>query len=186
MSNNVRNQPMYTQSGNLEAENAPASTDLYPGMLGSKVTVDVATGATGGPASGGSKTYQRVVTDSTMAVAPFPGAVAWWGDRTKSMVTTDPTKLGRGRVAGVFRNAITPGNIGFIQTQGPCAGVKFVDAPTAAPTAAGLLVIPSATAGKADCLAAGSAATYPILGRSSGALQGGTALAAVDLDVPEN
>lgn len=184
MSNNIRNQPMYVQAGNLENENVVASADLYPGMLGSRVTVNVATGATGGVASGGGKTYQRVQVDSTAATAPYPGAVAWWSNKSAALVTTDPTKLGRGRIAGVFRNAISPGNIGFIQTQGPST-VKIIDTPTAAPTAAGLIVIPSATAGKADVLAAGSAATYPALGVTTGAVQGGTSVCPVDLDVQE-
>lgn len=180
MSNNIRNQPMYVQSGNIETENVAGSADLYPGMLGSRVTVNSAGGLTGSGAVG--KTYQRIQVDSTVSVAPFPGAVAWWSDKTRSLVTTAATL--RGRVAGVFRNAITPGNIGFIQTQGPST-VKIVDAPTAAPTTAGLIVIPSATAGKADVLAAGTAATYPSMGVTTGPLQGGTSICNVDLDVPE-
>ncbi len=179
MSNNIRNQPMYVAAGNLEAENQPVASDPYPGQLGSRVTVNTPTGATGSGAVG--KTYQRVATDSTMSVAPFPGAVAWWSDKTRSLVTTAATN--RGRVAGVFRNAVTPGNIGFIQTQGPST-VKIIDAPTAAPTAAGLIVVPSATAGKADVLAAGTF-TYPSMGVTTGPLQGGTSIAPVDLDVPE-
>lgn len=181
MSNNTRNQLMYVQAGDLEAENIPAADDPYPGMLGSRVTVNSATGVTGKGAVG--KTYQRIQTDSSDVVAPFPGAVAFWSNKTTSLVTTSATN--RGRPAGIFRNAIAPGSIGYIQTTGPCAGVKIVDAPTAAPTAAGLIVIPSATAGKADVLAAGSAATYPPLGVTTGALQGGTSMCAVDLDVPE-
>ncbi len=51
--------------------------------------------------------------------------------------------------------------------------------------ATGKLVIPSATNGKADCLAAGSAATYPVLGYSAGAMNLGDNSAVVDLDVPE-
>jgi hypothetical protein len=180
MPNNIRNQPMYVQAGNLENENQPAVSDPYPGMLGSRVTVNVATGATGTGAVG--KTYQRVLTDSTMTTAPYPGALAIWADKTKSMVTTAVTN--RGRPAGIFRNAITPGNIGFIQTTGPST-VKVIDTPTAAPTAAGLIVIPSSTTGKVDVLAAGSAATYPSLGVTTGPVQGGTSIAPVDLDVPE-
>lgn len=187
MSNNTRNQPMYVQSGNIETENVLASADLYPGMLGSKVTVNSATGATSGASGTGGggaaeKTYQRIQVDSSVSVAPFPGAVAWWSDKTRALVTTVATA--RGRVAGIFRNAITPGNIGFIQRGGPST-VKIIDAPTAAPTTAGLIVIPSATAGKADVLAAGSAATYPQLGVTTGPLQGGTSICNVDLDVPE-
>jgi hypothetical protein len=118
-----------------------------------------------------------------MTVTPYHGAVAWWQDKTNYTVSTDPTALGRGRVAGIFQYAITAGNIGFIQTRGP-ATVKFIDAPTAAPTAAGLIVIPSATAAKADCLAAGTAATYPSLGVSSEAVDGNME-AIVELDVPQ-
>lgn len=183
MSNNIRNQPMYLQSGDPEGENA--SSLLYPGMLGSRLTIKQP-GPPGSPAASAYrfKTYQLVQTDSSMSTAPYAGAVAWWADKTKYLVTTSPTALGRGRIAGIFRNAITPGNFGCVQTQGP-AVVKFVDAPTAAPTAAGLLVIPSATAGKADCLAAGTAATYPVLGESAGTLNLGDNTAVVDLDVPE-
>lgn len=184
MSNNLRNQPMYIQSGNLEAENiniAGGATDPYPGTLGSEITVNTLTGATGKQPG---RTYKRIQVDSAATVAPFPGAVAWWSNKVTSLVTTSPTTLGRGRVAGIFRNAIGLGNIGFIQRAGP-SQVFFVDTPTAVPTAAGLLVIPSATAGKADCLAAGSAATYPPIGVTSGGMIGGTGLAPVDLDVPE-
>ncbi len=183
MPNNIRNQPLYLQSGDPGTENV--SSLLYPGMLGSRLTVK----EPGPPGSPGAenyrfKTYQLVQLDSTLAASSYKGAVAWWSDKTKFLVTTSPTTLGRGRVAGIFPNAITPGYFGCIQTQGP-ATVKFVDAVTAAPTAAGLIVIPSATAGKADCLAAGSAATYPALGVSAGVYNATEATAIVDLDVPE-
>lgn len=182
MANNVRIQPLYLQSGDPESENV--SSLLYPGMLGGRLTVrQPSTGAVGIEA-GRSKSYQLVQTDSTMAVAPFQGAVAWWANKATYLVTTDPTKLGRGRIAGVFQNAITPGNYGCIQWQGP-ATVKFVDAPVATPSAAGLIVIPSATAGKADCLAAGTAATYPSLGMTSDVYNASAATCVVELDVPE-
>lgn len=185
MSNNIRNQPLYLVSGDPESENNASL--LYPGMIGGRLTVKEP-GPPGSPTTAGqfrAKTYQLIQTDSSMATAPYAGAVAWWADKTKYLVTTDPTKLGRGRVAGVFRNAITLGNFGCIQTQGPCPNVKFVDAPTSTPTAAGLIVIPSSTAGKADCLAAASAATYPPLGVSAGAMNLGDNTASVDLDIPE-
>ena len=185
--NNVTNQPIYLRSGDPEQENEP--TLYYPGMLGSRFTVRQ-TGPGGPPGSTDAspsqryKTYQYIQTDSTMTLAPYDGAVAWWANRARYLVTTDPTALGRGQVAGRFCNAITRGNYGCIQTKGP-GKVQFVDAPTAAPTAAGLIVIPSATAGKADCLAAGTAATYPPLGRSLSTQNPATAMAYVDLDVCE-
>lgn len=174
--------PVFLQSGDPESENV--SSLLYPGQLGMRFTVIQPSRTAPGAEGGRSKTYQLVQTDSTMTVAPFPGAVAWWSDKTKYLVTTSPTTLGRGRVAGIFQNAITSGNYGCVQTHGP-ATVKFIDAVTANPTAAGLIVIPSSTAAKADCLAAGSAATYPIIGYSAGAYDAVNAQAVVDLDVPE-
>ena len=179
--------PVYLQSGDPERE---AVTTLHaPGLLGSRFTVIQPTRTPPGIEDGRAKTYQLVQTDSSMSVAPFKGAVAWWSDKTRYLVTTSPTALGRGRIAGVFQNdesqyPIAAGQYTCIQTHGP-GSVKFVDAPTAAPTVAGLFVIPSATAGKADALAAGSSPTYPVLGVTAGALQGGTALAVVELSVPE-
>lgn len=176
--------PVYLQSGN--PENEDNATLAYKGQLGVRFTVtnpqrspaDNTTGA------GRSKGYQVVKTDSTMSVSPFPGAVAWWADKTQYMVTTSVTKLGRGRVAGVFRNSPTKGNFTCIQVEGP-APVKIVDSP-ASPAVAntGQFVIPSATDGKADLLAAGTAASYPALGVVAGALNLGDNTIIVDLDVP--
>lgn len=175
--------PLYLQSGDPETENVPSMA--YPGQLGCRISVK----QPGPPGTPGAedyrhKRYQYVQTDSTMSVAPFKGAVAWWSSQARYLVTTSCTKLGRGRIAGVFQNAITPGWYGCIQIGGP-ATVKFVDGPTAAPTEAGLIVIPSATDGKADCLAAASAATYPALGRSAGTYDAAACEGIVDLDVPE-
>jgi hypothetical protein len=175
-------QPVFLASGDPENENNV--TLAYPGQLGMRFTVIQPTRSAPGATAGRSKTYQIVKTDSTMTVAPFSGAVAWWSDKTGYVTTTTVTTLGRGRIAGVYRNAATPGNYTCIQTEGPGI-VKFVDAPTANPTAAGLFVIPSATNAKADCLAAGSAATYPPLGQSSGVYDAPNAQGVVDLDVPQ-
>jgi len=175
--------PVYLQSGDPEAENV--ATLHAPGLLGSRFTVKQPSGG-GQPGAEDYrfKSYQLVQTDSTMAVSPFRGAVAWWSDKTRYLVTTTVTTLGRGRIAGVFQNAITPGYYGCVQTHGP-GTVKFVDAPTAQPTVAGLFVIPSATNAKADCLAAGTASTYPSLGVSAGVYNAAAAEAVVDLAVPE-
>lgn len=172
--------PVYLQSGDPETENTP--TLLYPGTLGARFTVTQPLRSPAGAEDGRSKRYQLVQTDSTMTVAPFRGAVAWWADKTRYLVTTTVTTLGRGRVAGVFQNAVTPGYYGCIQIGGP-ATVKFVDAPTAAPTVAGLFVIPSATNAKADCLAAGTAASYPHLGVSAGVYDATNTVGVVDLSV---
>lgn len=182
-------QPVYIPGGDPESMNEPSL--LYPGQLGIRfsyinpprtIPADSQTLATG--EEGLPKTFKLVKTDSTMSVAPYDGAVAWFSDQANNVVTTTVTTLGRGRIAGVFKNSVTPGYYTCVQVKGK-AKVKFVDSPTAAPDATGKFVIPSATNSKADCLAAGSAATYPPLGRSAGALQGGTSEAIVDLDVPE-
>ena len=174
--------PVFLRSGDPEQENE--ATLQYKGQLGMRFTVIQPSRSTPGAEDGRSKTYQLIRTDSTMSVAPFRGAVAWWSDKTQYLTTTSPTALGRGRIAGVYQNAITPGYYGCVQTGGP-ATVKFVDNVTAAPTVAGLFVIPSATAGKADTTAAGTAATYPTLGVTAGVYNAAAAEGVVDLDVPQ-
>lgn len=184
--NSFFSQPVFIPGGDPRTMNEPSLAK--PGQLGIRfqyiVPARAAADAVETDEDGRPHGFQLVHTDSTMAVAPYDSAVAWWANQTVYRVTTSPTALGRGRVAGVFRTAVTPGNYCCVQQSG-ISPVKFIDVPTAAPSAAGLLVIPSATAGKADCLAAGSAATYPIMGRTVGALQGGTSEALVDLDIPE-
>jgi hypothetical protein len=183
MPNDNTLQPMYLRSGDPETENEASL--LYPGMLGARITIkQPAFGGPPGAEANRFKTYQLIQTDSTMSVNPYAGAVAWWADKTKYLVTTSPTALGRGRVAGVFQNPITPGNFGCVQTKGP-GTVNFIDAVVVGSVnAAGNFVIPSATAGKADVVAAGTASTYPPLGYTAGSLGPGV-MAVVDLDVPE-
>ena len=173
---------IYVSTGDPETVND--ATPAYKGQVGMRYTIKQPTSSQPGAEAGRSKRYQYVQTDSTMTVAPFASAVAWWADKTKYMVTTSPTALGRGRIAGVFQNAITPGYFGFVQIEGPGL-VKFIDAVAVAPSAVGLFVIPSATAGKADTLAAGTAASYPALGVTAGAYNAAEATAVVDLNVPE-
>lgn len=177
MPNNIRIQPLYLPNGGDPAQ-FNDTTLMEPGMLGGRATIVDPADATR------SKTFQMVKSDSTMSVTPYNGASAWWADQATYLVTTDPTGR-RGRPAGVFLTNVTPGNYCCIQTQGRHAAVKFIDAVTSAPDATGKFVIPSATAGKADCLAAGTAATYPALGVSAGAYDAPSATGAVDLDVPQ-
>lgn len=140
--------------------------------------------------------WQIVKTDSVMDVPPYDGAVAWWIDRANYVVTTDVSRAGRGNVAGVFRDSSAPqdpntSNIGLgqiccIQKKGESTQVKFDAAPTAPPTAAGLIVIPNDADGEADCLAAGTAASYPALGKSVGDVDDvATDYAAVALNVDD-
>lgn len=179
MPNNAPQPTVYipTFDGNIEHGGFDAT--VYAGQLGSRVIIKESDGT--------ARTYQRVVNDSSVNNVPAEALVAFWRDRAAYKVTMYIADAGRGNVAGVFRNNDT-GALGtlaasdgcFIQIGGP-SQVKFVDSPTAAPTTAGLIVIPSATDGKADCLAAGSAATYPAMGTSAGTQDGTTKKALVQL-----
>lgn len=183
MSREQWNHPMYIRAGNPELENE--STLHYPGMLGKKMALTQPHRTAAGVEEGRIKEYQFIHTDSSMTVTPFKGAVAWWANRALYQTTTDPTTLGRNRVAGIYQNAITAGNYGFVQTKGP-ATVKFIDAVNAANvTVEGNPVIPSATAGKADTTAIGTAATHTQIGVTASVLDGGLSEAVVELDVPE-
>lgn len=177
-------QPVFLPGGDPDQMNEPSL--LYPGQLGIRFsyinpprTVPTETSEQGSP-----KSYQLVQTDSSMTVAPYASAVAWWSAMVGYLVTTSQSKLGRGRVAGIFKTAVTPGYYCCIQQKGR-ASVKLVDAPTAAPSIAGLHVIPSATDSKADVLGAGTAMTYPRIGRTTGAVNLGDNTCLVDLDLPE-
>lgn len=180
--NNIRTQPLYIPNmADPTLFDESESAWRFPGMIGGKCTIVYGIdGSATNPR--GSKTVQLVRTDSAMTVAPYASAVAWWANRTTYQVTTAATN--RGQVAGVFQNAVTRGNLALIVTNGRRA-VKFIDAVTAAPTSAGLHVIPSATAAKADCLAAGTAPTYPLIGRSAGIYNAAETLCLVDIDIPD-
>lgn len=166
------------------------TTPYAPGQLGCETTVRNASqfgvGVISGQvaqADGGKegKTFKFVQVDSAAPVAPYQGALAWWSDKDNFIVTTSATN--RNQIAGVFCSPFPQlGNYGFIQIQGPCL-VKFVDAPTAAVAATGTLVIPSATNGKADNLAVGTAPTHVVMGRGNGVINAGNQLAEVILDV---
>lgn len=179
----------YLQSGDPETENTPALA--YPGQLGIRFTIVSPQRSAPGTASGTagrSKRYQIVKTDSTMTVAPFPGAVAYWGDKSQYVVTTtSPTSAqGRNRIAGKFSNAVTPGNVCCVQFEGP-GQVKLVDAVTQGNVVAGAYVVPSATNAKADVVATGTAPTQTPLGVVSSPLNFTTndLLVMTDLNVPE-
>jgi len=175
---------VYLQSGNPETEDTP--TLMQGGLLGSRFTimtgVSRAQGTLTTPAPR-SKRYQLVKTDSTMSVAPFPGATAYWADKSTYLVTTVNTNLNA--VAGVFNNNVTKGNYTCVQVTGPCY-VKFVDADSTA-AAVSDQVIGSATVGKANRLATGTAPTTIAFGRVSTPLTklASEARVLVDLDVPE-
>jgi len=171
---------LFFQDGNPQGMNE--ATLQYPGMLGVIAPTECHDGIV--------RELQIVQADSVMGTAPREGALAFWADETRYLVTTqeDMSDLGVGRCIGVFTCvvdiAITGGNYTAIVKKGRKTNVWFVDAPTAAPSGAGLFVIPTATEGRADALAAGTAATYPPVGRTSGTVLDPAAdVALVDVDV---
>ncbi len=193
MPENQRQQAMYVSTGDPETvSDSPARVEAqggWKGQLGNYVTVKR-------PGPAGSRgtedyrdvTYRYVKMDSSMSVAPYKGAVAWWADRAAYQVTTDSTN--RGARAGVFQNPPTKplnvarGDYCYIATGGP-ATVKLVDAPASAPTAVGIFVVPSGTDAKADTLAAGTAAAYPPLGVTTGVWDPVNTEAIVELTIPD-
>lgn len=182
MANIFENQAIFLQSGDPEQENV--STLYAPGTLGYRFTVVQRSRDAAGVETGRNKRYQIIRTDSTMTVAPYPGAVAWVSDKAQYLVTTNATN--RNRVVGVFQNAITPGNYGCIQIGGP-ATVKFLDADMAS-VAIGEACIPSSTNAKATRVAVGTAPTHTVIGWVAGPALSTDVLnatAVVDLCLPE-
>jgi hypothetical protein len=178
MANRQRDQIQWVSSGD------PATVDdsrlAYPGSLGGMYT------------DRDGDQWQYVQGDSGMSVAPFPGATLWWADKPNFKVTTAATNRGmRAGVLPVFDRqgnrcaSKTRGNYFFI-AKGGRHTIKFVDAVTSAPDATGKFVTPSATAGKANCLAAGTAPDYPPIGRSAGAYDAVNAEALVDVSIDDS
>ena len=198
MPNRWEQPAFFLQSGDPEAENAPSL--LYPGQLGVRFTqvnpVRAAPETGLGQMGGRSKRYQLVKSDSSMTVAPYVGAVAWWSDQGQYLVTTNSpsTSQPRNRVAGTFRNSVTPGNFCCVMIQG-IGLVKLIDGVTQANVVAGAYVIPSATNGKADVVASATAPTLQPIGQVAAGSTAGSATAlffnvtdltvAVDHMIPE-
>jgi hypothetical protein len=149
---------VYLQSGDPRKENTPT---LYaPGLLGARFTVTgPASRAQGAPPPTTTR-HQLVKSDSTMTVGPYPGATAYWADRTNYLVTTVNTNLNA--VAGIFNCLVDKGNYCCVQFDGP-GYTKVLDADMAT-LVPGDYVIGSGTAGKATRSAAGSAPASQPLG----------------------
>lgn len=187
MPNRWETPPVYLQSGDPETENTP--TLHAPGLLGARFTVyQPSSRSAPGVEDYRSKRYQLIKTDSSMTVAPFKGAVAWWSDQANYLVTTTSptTAQTRNRIAGVFQYPITAGNYGCVQIQGP-ALTKLIDGAVNADVVAGAFIIPSATNAKADVVAAATAPTLQPLGQVSQPVTFNAAAkeVVVDLAVPE-
>lgn len=150
----------------------------YPGQLGlvsrTKCRDDI------------DRDLQIVQVDSIAGAALLPGTVTWWQDEDQYKVTSIATL--RGRVAGIIgenvgSGGVTSGNYTAIVKRGRKVPVKIVDAPTTAPSTAGLFVFASATSGRADSANTSEAADFTLIGSTIGAQDATTKNALCDVDV---
>lgn len=168
-------QSPYFATGNPDTEEM---TTLYaPGMLGCCGQFDQ--GGIGGPPN--VCVYQLVLLAAINAVV---GNVLTWSNKGAWTVTN--ATAANGNVAGIGQKIAGPSTYIWIVKKGD-RPVLFVDAPTVAPSALGLPVVQSdATAGKADALAKSETqAAFPLLGTTLGAQDGGTKLASVRINIPD-
>jgi hypothetical protein len=153
----------------------PDNTDLSKlyatGELGMKfiTQVPLRTSPTGPVAvAGASRSFQIVQLDSGVTVPATRGAVAWWKDKAKYIVTLSQlSAVNRNSVAGIVPGSVTAGNYTCIQIQGP--QYVQVTAPALAAVASGDSLIPSLNDnGKADRVASGTAVTFTKIGIADG------------------
>lgn len=166
-----QNPVAYFQTGNPETEE---SLTLYAGgLLGSYAEYNQGT-----PVAPNICRYQLVKQDA--GITCVVGNVMYWVSRSAFTVTT--VRTNRGNVAGIARIAgtIAAGYI-WILKRGDRT-VKYQGAPTVAPDATGLTVVPSSgTDGVADSVAIATAAPGPVIGTTLGAAAANLALTRVNI-----
>lgn len=161
----------YFQTGNPETEEA---SSLYaPGLLGTFAWFNQGT-----PVAPNWCRYRLV--KQTTAISGVVGNVMYWVSKAAFTVTTDRTN--RGNVAGICRIAVvTAATYIWLLVHGDRT-VKFQGAPTVAPDATGLTVVPSSgTDGVADSVAIATAAPGPVIGTTLGAASSNLALCRVNI-----
>lgn len=161
----------YFLTGNPETEES--STLYAPGALGSFAWFDQGTSAAP------NRCRYRLVKCTT-GITPAVGNVMYWVSKAAFTVTTARTN--RGNVAGIARIAgtIAAAYI-WILVRGDRT-VLFQGAPTVAPDATGLTVVPSSgTDGVADSVAIATAPPGPVIGVTLGAAASSLALCRVNI-----
>ncbi len=177
MPNNNRVQTQYVVTGNPDTVNT--ADPYFAGQIGQSFDVN-------------DREYQFVQSDSGITAGTPAGLIAanqlaYWKDRSQYIVTNDSrqalfanTLLSfRNNVAGVFRNAVTPGNYCFVLQRGRAINVK--EAGSATP---GMQLIASTSTTAADTLgvAINTAANCIPLGVVITATAANVCVA--DLDIP--
>lgn len=176
LSNSVSNQSPRVTANYLNDVNDPAPgvpltspsgsiVQSYAGQVGGKLFLgsvsalalsDTAIGTLYGGV------YQYVKTIAASTAAPTRGNLCFWSDRENFVVTPDVTATTISWVAGVYINALTKGQYGFIQIAGK-ASVKFAAAVTKVTPAIGDLVLVDATPTfAADVILDATALTSPL------------------------
>lgn len=165
-------QSPYFGTGNPETEEM---TTLYaPGMLG--CVADFDQGGLAGPVN--LCRYQLV--KQAAAITGVVGQVFFWSN--KGLITVNIDRTFRGHLAGIGRiAATTAASFIWILKKGDRT-VLFQGSPTAAPSTAGLPVVPSAsTDGVADALALATAPNVGLIGNTAGAAAANLALTRVNI-----
>lgn len=164
-------QSPYFATGNPETEEM---TTLYaPGMLGAVADFDQ--GSIGAP----NLCRYQLVKQNT-AITGVVGTLFYWLTKASRIVTT--VRTNQGQVAGIGRiAAATAASFIWICKKGD-RGVLFQGAPTVAPDATGLPVIPSTTTdGVANSVALGTAPIVNLIGATLGAPTANVALTRVNI-----
>lgn len=189
MPNTSRTQPIWLPSGNPDTTNIPAadftSMGGQEGSLGQKFDYN-------------DRVYMRLKLDSGATVStptgiPAVNQLLYWKDKDQYIVTNDRRQtmapLGSGTivsgggyrnfVAGVLRNAATPGS--YIDALKKGDAINLLDGGNT--FAVGETVIAEDdTVAAADRIAVGTAPTFQRLGIARGAASGGVVSVDVDID----
>lgn len=150
-----------------------SGANVYAAQLGQRIYLDGNPGgvkydSSVGTLYGGCFQYVQAYLSST-ASAAVGKLCAWAWDQASTafeayIVTPDTNNVIRvGRIAGVFLNAVTKGNYGWIQTKGKATVLYTVSPFTKATPADGDLVVVNTTTGNADVLLDATALTSPLL-----------------------
>jgi hypothetical protein len=177
-----RSQTVYVSTGNPDTVND--STPYFPGQLGQAFDAN-------------DRAYQYVQSDSAPSVSGPSGAYAanqvlYWKDRSQYLVTNDSAQGLRGgqansfrnNVAGILRNACTPGNYIFVLQRGRNINVKEAGAATG-----GMLLVSDTSATAAQALGTAIATAPPVqnlgvVSSATGVAPNAANVCTADIDIP--
>jgi len=128
--------------------------------------------------------YQYVQCDSGATASntvgvPAAAQLAFWKNRGQYIVTNDLRQAvdGRNGVAGIFRNAVTPGSYCYVLQKANAVAVKGTSG-----SVLDVLIANSGTSADTTSVSAGTAPTYNEIGVVTATTSGGNMTA--DIDIP--